>query len=269
MGANKYKLPNPQVEAIENQGVFTGILVSRSQNSGYPKDMEDGVVFVSSDIKLMTKDGSNNVLDAIGLWQEGSEVTNSSARFFRPTTFSELITAMQFTDSRGLERFFRDGCENNTHLNQLMCSFLRNNLVADKIDAKELATTSFAVKGIVDEKAEVFYREKENFYLKKIQKFEEKIRELKLEQQGKTSFGTPVESEENSFGEVIQGFVTGQTDGKAEVVEMPIEDILSYFDANKEVVETETATTTQNAGSIGGVVIDLKVSTPPEQGDAQ
>ncbi|MBQ9792680.1 MAG: hypothetical protein IJW32_02900 [Clostridia bacterium] len=234
MNAKKFRLPNPQTEAIEREGVFTGILVSRSQNSGYPKEMEDGVVFVSSDIKLMTKDGANNVLSAIGLWQEGMEVTDSSVRFFRPTTFSELITAIQFTDSRGLERFFRDGSENNTHLNQLLCSFLRNNLDTPNIDPKELAKTSFAVKGIVDEKAETFYKEKESFYLKKIQKFEEKIKELNLEKQGVTSYGAVIEDEEHTFGAVVEGFVAEHSGSEESTpTEMPIEDILIYFDKNK------------------------------------
>ena len=235
MNAKKFNLPNPQTDAIENERVFTNILVSRSQNSGYPKEMEDGVVFVSSDIKLMTKDGSNNVLSAIGLWKEGMEVSDSSGRFFRPTTFSELITAIQFTDNRGLERYFRDGNENNTHLNQLICSFLKNNLTAEKIDAKELATTSFQIKDLVDSKAETFYKEKESFYQKKIQKFEEKIRELKLEQQGLTSYGAKVENDEHAFGQVVEGFVAEQSgNGEPENTEMPIETILNYFNKNKD-----------------------------------
>jgi len=240
MNAKKFNLPNPQTEAIENERVFTGILVSRSQNSGYPKDMEDGVVFVSNDIKLMTKDGSNNVLSAIGLWKEGMEVSDNSGRFFRPTTFSELITAIQFTDNRGLERYFRDGSENNTHLNQLICSFLKNNLEAERIDAKELAATSFQIKDLVDSKAETFYTEKENFYQKKIQKFEEKIKELKLEQQGLTSYGAIVGNDEHTFGQVVEGFVAEQSDNGEEVTtEMSIEAILNYFNENKgnEAVE--------------------------------
>ena len=240
MNAKKFNLPNPQTEAIENERVFTNILVSRSQNSGYPKEMEDGVVFVSSDIKLMTKDGSNNVLSAIGLWEEGMEVSDNSGRFFRPTTFSELITAIQFTDNRGLERYFRDGNENNTHLNQLICSFLKNNLTAEKIDAKELATTSFQIKDLVDGKAETFYAEKESFYQKKIQKFEEKIKELKLEQQGLTSYGAKVENDEHTFGQVVQGFVAEQSDNsEPTTTEMPIETILNYFNENKDVDMTE------------------------------
>ena len=82
MNLKKFNLSNPQVEAIERQMVFTSILVSRSQNSGYPKQMEDGVVFVSNDVKLMTKDGSNNVLSAIGLWQDGM-TPDDSCRYSR------------------------------------------------------------------------------------------------------------------------------------------------------------------------------------------
>lgn len=254
MDAKKFKLPNAQTEAIEREGVFNSILVSRSQSNGFPKSMEDGVVFVSSDIKLMTKDGSNNVLSAIGLWQEGMEVTDGSSRFFRPTTFSELITAFQFTDSRGLERFFREGGENNTNLNQLICSFLRNNLDTPSIDPKELAKTSFAVKGIVDEKAETFYKEKENFYLKKIQKFEEKIRELSLEKQGITSFGSVIEDEEQTFGAVIEGVVAEHSGSEEPVsTEMPIEDILTYFDKNK------FADSQQGEGVTQGVVSDVNI----------
>ena len=254
MDAKKFRLPNPQTEAIEREGVFNSILVSRSQSSGFPKSMEDGVVFVSTDIKLMTKDGANNVLSALGLWQEGMEVTDSSSKFFRPTTFSELITAFQFTDSRALERFFREGSENNTNLNQLMCSFLRNNLVTPSIDPKELASTSFAVKGIVDEKAATFYKEKESFYLKKIQKFEEKIKELNLEQQGVTAYGSVIEDEEHTFGAVVEGFVAEHSGGEESVpTEMPIEEILTYFDKNK------LADSQQGEGVAQGVVSDANI----------
>ena len=233
MDAKKFRLPNPQTEAIEKQMVFNNILVSRSQNSGYPKQMEDGVVFVSGDVKLMTKDGANNVLSAIGLWQDGMTPDDTSVRYFRPTTFSELITAFVYTDSRGLERYFRDGSENNTHLNQLMCSFLKNNLQEENVDVKELATTSFKVKEIVDSKAQTFYEEKEKFYQKKIQKYEEKIRELRQEQSGVTSFGEPVFSDEFSFAEVVTSFSAGQTSTQA-TTQAPVEQILSYFEENKE-----------------------------------
>ena len=233
MNAKKFRLPNPQTEAIENQMVFSSILVSREKQSGYPKQMQDGVVFVSGDLKLMTKDGSNNVLDAIGLWKDGSEVTDLSVRYFRPTTLSELVTAFTYTDSRALERFFRDGSENNTHLNQLMCSFLRNNLEEQNVDVKELATTSFKVKEIVDDKAKTFYLEKEKFYLKKIQKYEEKIRELKQEQSGVTSFGETVVDEEFTFGEVVSAFNSGSQ--STEQPQAPVETILNFFEANKEV----------------------------------
>ena len=232
MNLKKFNLSNPQVEAIERQMVFTSILVSRSQNSGYPKQMEDGVVFVSNDVKLMTKDGSNNVLSAIGLWQDGMTPDDSSVRYFRPTTFSELITAFVYTDSRGLERYFRDGSENNTHLNQLMCSFLKNNVEEQSVDVKELATTSFKVKEIVDTKAKTFYEEKEKFYQKKIQKYEEKIRELRQEQSGVTSFGEPVTSDEFSFAEVVTSF--GSSQPTTEATQAPVEQILSYFEENKE-----------------------------------
>ena len=230
MNAKKFRLPNPQTEAIENEMVFSSILVSREKQSGYPKQMEDGVVFVSGDLKLMTKDGSNNVLDAIGLWKDGNEVTDLSVRYFRPTTFEELVTAFTFTDCRALERYFRDGSENNTHLNQLMCSFLKNNLEGENVDVKELATTSFKVKDIVDSKAQTFYVEKEKFYQKKIQKYEEKIRELRQEQSGITSFGEPVISDEFSFGEVVTSFSAGQNSTQ----QAPVETILGYFEANKE-----------------------------------
>lgn len=233
MDAKKFTLPNPQTEAIKKQMVFSSILVSRERQSGYPKQMEDGVVFVSGDLKLMTKDGSNNVLSAIGLWQDGSEVTDMSVRYFRPTTFGELVTAFTYTDSRALERYFRDGSENNTHLNQLMCSFLKNNLEEENVDVKELATTSFKVKDIVDSKAQTFYEEKEKFYQKKIQKYEEKIRELKQEQSGVTSFGNLVGSDEFTFGEVITSFSAGQS-ANNDTTQAPIEEILSYFEANKE-----------------------------------
>lgn len=232
MDAKKFRLPNPQTEAIEREMVFNNILVSREKQSGYPKQMEDGVVFVSGDLKLMTKDGGNNVLAAIGLWQDGSEVTDMSVRYFRPTTFGELVTAFIYTDSRALERYFRDGSENNTHLNQLMCSFLKNNLQEENVDVKELATTSFKVKEIVDSKAQTFYEEKEKFYQKKIQKYEEKIRELKQEQSGVTNFGEPVTSDEFTFGEVVTSFSAGQSD--SETTQAPVEEILSYFEANKE-----------------------------------
>jgi len=113
-----------------------------------------------------------------------------------------------------------------------MCSFLKNNVEEQSVDVKELATTSFKVKEIVDTKAQTFYEEKEKFYQKKIQKYEEKIRELRQEQSGVTSFGEPVTSDEFSFAEVVTSFGAGQTSTQA--TQAPVEKILSYFEENKE-----------------------------------
>ena len=238
INATDFNLPNPQTIAIENGKVFTKILVSKNKNSEYPKEMEKGVLFVSSAIKLMAKDGSNNVLSAIGLWNENMQVSDTSSRFFRPTTFGELITAMQYTDINCLERFFRDGCENNTNLNQLICCFLKNNLDLEKLDVKELATTSFEIKDIIDGKAKTFYNEKENFYQNKIKKYEEKINTLKLEQQGLTLSGEVIESDEFAFAEVMEEFVSKQTsNGEFIDTETPVESILKFFSENKDVAQ--------------------------------
>ena len=233
MSLKELGLPNRQTEVIEKQAVFANILISKKQHYGYPKQMEDGIVFVSSDVKLMAKDGSNNILTAIGLWEEGKEPDNTSINYFRPTTFNEFITAFKYTDCRALERFFRDGSENNTHLNQLMCSFLKNNLAEQNVDVKELATTSFKVKEIVDDKAKTFYQEKESFYQKKIQKFEEKINELKQEQLGITRAGIKFTDEELSFGEIVSSFANSKA--LAEQTQTSVEEVLSYIEQNKEV----------------------------------
>ncbi len=231
MEIKDFNLPNAQTMAIENGKVFSKILVSKDRNSGYPKDMEDGVVFVASDVKLMAKDGSNNVLSAIGLWQEECEISDSSARFFRPTTFRDFTTAFKYTSCNSLERYFRNGSENNTYVNQLICSFLKNNLEEEKIDAKELAQTSFEIKDIVEDKSKTYYTEKENVYLKKIQKYQDKIKELNLERQGVNSEGDIIENEEYPFGEVMKGIVEEQNTSE----EISLEDILKYFNANKDV----------------------------------
>lgn len=237
MEVKDLNLPNAQTMAIENEKVFSKILVSKDRNSGYPKDMEDGVVFVSSDVKLVAKDGSNNVLSAIGLWQEGREISDSTVRFFRPTSFGDFVTAFKYTNCGSLERYFRKGSENNTYVNQLICSFLKNNLEEEKIDAKELAQTSFEIKDIVEDKAQTYYAEKENVYLKKIQKYQEKIKELDLERQGVNSFGEVIESEEYTIGEVMESFVAEQGTEETNLgVEMPVEEVLKYFNANKDAV---------------------------------
>ena len=75
-------------------------------------------------------------------------------------------------------------------------------------------------------------KEKEKFYLKKIQKYEEKIRELKQEQSGVTSFGETVVDEEFTFGEVVSAF--NASSQSTEQPQAPVETILNFFEANKE-----------------------------------
>lgn len=221
-----------QLVAFKNETVFKSVYISKETNPSYPEKLEDGVVFVATDVKLVSKDGSNNLLASLGLWKDENVINNLSAKYFRPTTFEELIVAFQYSDSNLMQPFFRNVSDNNTNLNKLLSSFLKNNLVDNRVNVKELSETSFKIKDIITEKAEIYYEEKECFYQKKIQKYEDKIEELRSEQISLNSFGESVESEEIYFGELVENFSSDHP--KLRKNESAVSTILKYYGNNKE-----------------------------------
>lgn len=234
MEENKFNLPNNQLEIINKGEVFSKVAISTDDYFGqFPKGMEDGVVFMATDIKLISKDGKNDVLSAIGVENFEGKI-DATNRCFRPTTFDELVIAFQNTGYKGLESFFRMGDENNSNLNKLMCSFLKNNLDSDNVDVKALASTSFEVKEIVDQKAEKFYQDKVNFFAKKIEKYQSKIEGLRQEQSGLNEFGEQVQETEIEFSQAVESFIENAEASKGDVQVQSVEDMLKYFNSVKE-----------------------------------
>jgi len=179
-----------------------------------------------------------------------------------PTTFEELVTAFKFTSSKGLESFFRKKDETNTNLNALLCSFLRNNLLSQNVDVKELVSASFTIKDIIDKKAEVFYESKVDFFAKKIQKYQSKIDSLKLEQSGFDEFGEVLADPECETTELVADFIdTLDEDSQSQTdVKVGVEEVLSYFDKNKKANQPEAA-----EESVDGVVQVTNAMQPQEQ----
>lgn len=259
---NNYNLPNNQAELVEKGEVFGGVITSKDSPYGiHPSSFPDGVVFTTSGTKLMSKDGSNNVLAAIGIDNYDGKV-DGAHRSFMPTTFEELVTAFKFTSSKGLESFFRKKDETNTNLNALLCSFLRNNLSSQNVDVKELVSASFTIKDIIDKKAEVFYESKVDFFAKKIQKYQSKIDSLKLEQSGFDEFGEVLADPECETTELVADFIdTLDEDSQSQTdVKVGVEDVLSYFDKNKKANQPEAA-----EESVDGVVQVTNAMQPQEQ----
>lgn len=242
MEKSKVSLPNGQLEAVEKKEVFTKVSISKNADgASRPKEAQDGVIFIASTVKLMSKEGAHNILSAIGVDNFEGKVDEGSLRSFRPTTFEELLIALEYTDCRALENFFRRGEENNLNLNSLICSFLKNNLESENVDVKELATTSKQVKGIIDQKSERFYDEKIDFLNRKIQKYQSKIEGLKQEQSGKDEMGESYVEIEQGFGQVVENYVSvleqQSTDGQN--AHASVNEVIEYFNSVKDSVLTD------------------------------
>ncbi|MBQ3047601.1 MAG: hypothetical protein IJD48_01135 [Clostridia bacterium] len=236
----KYELPNHQATLVENQSVFSSIAISRDSSRGsYPSNIDDGVVFISSETRLMAKDGSNNILEAIGISDYEGKVDLGGNKMFIPTTFEELVTAFRYTSAKGLEDYFRRKDEVNTNLNALLYSFIKNNLFAENIDVKELVSASYAIKDIVDAKAQRFYEEKEDFYTKKIQRYQNKIESLRHEQSGVDEFGLQLSDPEQEATEIVTGFIEGLDEEHQDSsdVKVGVNEFLAYFNRNKKAEE--------------------------------
>lgn len=240
MEENKFNLPNNQLEAINNGEVFSKVAISMDESMGhFPKNMQDGVVFIATDIKLIAKDGSNDVLSAIGL-QNFEDKIDQTNKCFRPTTFNELVIAFKHTGYKGLESFFRMGDENNMNINKLMCSFLNNNLESDQVDVKALASTSLEVKEIVSEKSEQFYQDKVDFFNRKIEKYQSRIESLRQEQYHVNEDGEQIVESEIHFSDAVESYVDS-IDKNADASQS-VEDVIKYFNFVKETSTNETET---------------------------
>ena len=237
----KNNLPNGQAEAVENKEVFTKVSISKdADGASRPKDAQDGVIFIASTVKLMSKDGAHNILSAIGIDNFEGKVDEGSLRSFRPTTFEELLTAFEYTDSRALESYFRMAEENNCNLNALMCSFLENNLETESVDVKALAATSKQVKGIVEQKAQSFYEDKINFFVRKIEKYQSKIEGLKQERSGKDETGRDYSEIEQNFGNVVEGFASSlEQTANGQETQVTVSDVIQYFNSVKQIVDCD------------------------------
>ena len=232
---NKFNLPNNQMDAIKNGEVFSKVATFSMDDyfGDMPKGMKEGVIFMATDIKLIAKDGSNDVLSAIGIKNFEDKIDQTN-RCFRPTTFEELVIAFEYTGYNGLSRFFRMGDENNLNINNLMCSFLKNNLDSDNVDVKALASTSFEVKEIVDQKAEKFYKDKVDFFNRKIEKYQSRIESLRQEQNHIAENGEQFQESEVQFGEAMESYLETMEDSADVSQVQSVEELLKYFNSVKE-----------------------------------
>ena len=232
---NTDNLFESQRQAVENGSVFSRVQICKCQGDGsVSKEMSEGVVFVAGNTRLMTKDGDNNILTAIGLENFDGKVDKGSCKFFRPTTFDELIVAFRYTEAKALESYFRSAEFNNSNLNSLICCFLKQNLDETSVDVKELASTSLQIKEIVDEKSQTYYDEKVDFYAKKIEKYQSKIQSLRDEQSGKNELGEEVVESECHIADAMQNYVEGvQATVNNQPMQVDIEHVLDYFNAVK------------------------------------
>lgn len=233
MSEVKQKLFDNQAEAVKKQEVFSRVVTCQKKGDGtVSKELDAGIVFVGGNAKLMSKDGANNVLLAIGIEGYEGKVDSGANKFFRPTTFDELAVAFRYTEPRALESFFKSEDANNSNLNELICTFLKYNLESDSVDVKALAATSKQIKSILDDKSEQYYDEKVDFYAGKIEKYQGKIGTIRQEQsafhpQSECSMGTALDS-------YIQELSPSTTQSQS--VEVGVEQILEYINLNKEVL---------------------------------
>lgn len=239
MSEVKQKLFDNQAEAVRKKEVFTKIATCKNKGDGtVSRELEAGIVFVAGNTKLMSKDGSNNVLVAIGLEDYEGKVDVGASKFFRPTTFEELVTAFQYTDSAHLGFLFRSQGENNSNLNALLCTFLKNNLGTESVDVKALATTSMQIKGIIEEKSQHYYDEKVSFYENKIQRYQEKIQTIRNEQYGQGLYEGGYEETECSMGTVLDSYLqTLSVDNNPQqTTQVGVEEMLDYINKTKETL---------------------------------